>query len=466
VTAAAETSGRTRAGELLRRVQGRHAVVAAALIVAAILRLPTLFQPLLEAHPFRQTQTALTAVLYHRDGIDLLHPQLPVVGPPWEVPFEFPLFQAGAALLMNLGIGMEPALRGLSLICFLATGTILWKLIEREHGGTAALLALLFFLFSPFSLLWSRAATIEYLATLLGVSFVALTLAWGRSERPATFVGALVVGALAMLVKITTGLIWVAPALLLGRGQFGWRLLLVGVPLIAGYAWTAWGDAIKSTGVITQYLTSWELTDWTIGTIAQRFDEGTWRAFDRWTVPLGIIGLVSLAFIRPRLERPGLRAWFAMTLIAGPLLFANLYAVHSYYWIAVSPALAGLLGAGFAAPIERWPRRSVAVAVVAVAVAFMGVTYVRSVDSWKVAYIPVWDPENVLPLAQQIRDATTPDELVFIVGRDWSPEIFLYADRRGIMLPDFMNSGSLDLTGYAKFTCPRWYERGLCSPMD
>jgi hypothetical protein len=179
-------------------------------------------------------------------------------------------------------------------------------------------------------------------------------------------------------------------------------------------------------------------------------------------VPLGVIGLVALVFIRPRLEWPGLRIWFAMTLVAGPLLFTNLYAVHSYYWIAISPALAGLLGAGFASPFERWPRPWIAVASVVVAIAFTGVTYARSVDSWRIAYLPVWDPENVLPLAQQIHDETAPDELVFISGRDWSPAIFLYADRRGIMLPDFINAASLDLTGYAKFSCPRWNEKGLC----
>jgi hypothetical protein len=451
-----------RANEILDRLRDQRTIPVVALIVAAIIRLPTLAQPLVEAHPFRQAQTAFTALLYHRDGIDLLHPQVPVLGPPWEIPFEFPLFQAGAAIFMDLGVPMEPALRGLSLICFLATGAVLWKLIEREGTRTAAHLGLLFFLFSPFSLLWSRASTIEYLATLLGVSFVALALAWGRSESRQTLAAALAIGALAMLVKVTTGIIWVGPGLLLVRGRIDMRLVLVIVPVMIALVWTQWADDIKAAGILTSRLTSQALTDWNFGTIAQRLDEGTWHQFDRWTVPLGILGLVALVFIRPRLEWPGLRIWFLMTLIAGPLLFTNLYAVHSYYWIAISPALAGLLGAGFAAPFDRWPRAWIAVASVVVAVAFTGVTYARSVDSWRIAYLPVWDPENVLPLAQQIHDETSPDELVFISGRDWSPAIFLYADRRGIMLPEFINAASLDLTGYAKFRCPRWNEKGLC----
>ena len=72
------------------------------LAVVVLVHLPTLGAPLLDRHDFRQTQTAFTARIYHEDGIDLLHPKLPVLGPPWEVPFEFPLFQAAAALVIGV----------------------------------------------------------------------------------------------------------------------------------------------------------------------------------------------------------------------------------------------------------------------------------------------------------------------------------------------------------------------------
>ena len=45
------------------------------------MRLTTLSQPLVEAHSFRQTQTAYTALLYHREGINLLQTPLPIFGP-------------------------------------------------------------------------------------------------------------------------------------------------------------------------------------------------------------------------------------------------------------------------------------------------------------------------------------------------------------------------------------------------
>jgi hypothetical protein len=56
------------------------AVLAALVVYVA----PTLDAPLLEKHSFRQTQTAWTARVFHEDGIDLLHPKLPVFGEPFE----------------------------------------------------------------------------------------------------------------------------------------------------------------------------------------------------------------------------------------------------------------------------------------------------------------------------------------------------------------------------------------------
>ena len=76
---------------------------AGLLLLAVLIHLPTLGAPLLDRHPFRQTQTAFTARIFHEQGIDLLHPKLPILGAPWEVPFEFPLFQAVAAVVMDVG---------------------------------------------------------------------------------------------------------------------------------------------------------------------------------------------------------------------------------------------------------------------------------------------------------------------------------------------------------------------------
>ena len=95
-------------------------VIVAMLAVGLLVRLPNLNAPLLAISSFRQTETAYPALIYHQQGINLLFPQLPVLGKPWQVPFEFPLFQAMAAVLMNLGGAADWAMRVSSVICFVA----------------------------------------------------------------------------------------------------------------------------------------------------------------------------------------------------------------------------------------------------------------------------------------------------------------------------------------------------------
>ena len=120
------SDGRPRA-----RIRASWREVALALLPVAIIALSvlvhvrTLNQPLLETYGFRQTQTAYTARVFHESGIDLLHSQMPVMGPPWEVPFELPLFQAAASLVMDVGVAEDRAMRLTGLATFvLSAGAI------------------------------------------------------------------------------------------------------------------------------------------------------------------------------------------------------------------------------------------------------------------------------------------------------------------------------------------------------
>ena len=112
---------------------------AVLLIAAFVVHLPTLGAPLVDRHPFRQTQTAFTARIFHEEGIDLLHPKLPVLGAPWEVPFEFPAFQAVAAVVMDrrCSRGHGASARRASL-SFLLAGGLLWLLVRRQVGWLGA----------------------------------------------------------------------------------------------------------------------------------------------------------------------------------------------------------------------------------------------------------------------------------------------------------------------------------------
>ena len=130
------------------------------------------------------------------------------------MPFEFPLFQALAALPMELGLAEDTALRLTSLLCFVLTALLIWGLVRYVAGPVSGVAALVAFVFTPFAFLWSRTSMIEYLATAGAVGF-AFALALWRDRRHPVFVAlALAAGLVGMLVKPTTAVFWIVLVLL------------------------------------------------------------------------------------------------------------------------------------------------------------------------------------------------------------------------------------------------------------
>src|SRR5262249_18342164 len=74
-----------------------------------------LFQPLLDQYAFRQTQTALTSYWLMRGGPIFAY-ETPVLGFPWSIPFEFPLYQLLAAALSLVGVPLDAAGRIVSFV--------------------------------------------------------------------------------------------------------------------------------------------------------------------------------------------------------------------------------------------------------------------------------------------------------------------------------------------------------------
>ena len=418
-----------------------------ALVVAAVvIRLPTLGQQLTEAHAFRQTQTAWTAVLYARDGIDLLHPQMPVLGPPWEVPFEFPLYQALAALPISFGVPAEIALRALCLVFFVLTAALLWLLLDRHAGRASADLGLVVFLFTPLAMLWSRTSSIEYVVTAGSVGFVLAAMELRTSWRTSWWWIALLAASVAMLVKPTTALFYVAPAVLVLplRRRFVASAVLLVLPLALGIAWTVHADAIKAATPSTAFLTSSALTTWNFGTVAQRLNaEAWWTVLQRWLFLAGGLVLLPLLLRRPGRHWNPLVPWMLAAAVLPILVFFNLYVVHDYYLVAVTPAVAALVGLGAAGTRNRRPVLSAAFVAAALVVA--------TFSYWSIAYDPDSDPDKVRRPAAQIAAETAPDDLVAIRHCDWSPAILYLADRRGFMLDP--RAGVPDLGDYRVFDC-------------
>ena len=161
-----------------RLVRWEWVLLALVLVAIVASRISTLDQRLLEAHSFRQTFAAFQTLGFHESGIDLLRPMIPVLGAPWTIPFEFPLFQALASIPMSWGVDADTADRATALVFFIITAGALWALVRIVAGRRVAAIALVVFSFSPFALLWSRASMMEYLATAAALGWVISALRW------------------------------------------------------------------------------------------------------------------------------------------------------------------------------------------------------------------------------------------------------------------------------------------------
>ena len=419
--------------------------------IGLLIRLPHLNQPFTALSSFRQTETAYPALIYHEQGINLLNPQLPVFGRPWQVPFEFPLFQAMAAVVMNLGVAADLALRESGLICFVGTAFALWGLVRHLSTRTAALITLLVFLFSPFNIWWSRSSMIEYMATAFSVAYLWAGMIWIDKRQKRFAALAIILGSLAMVVKVTSAVFWMVPLLLYWsrgprpplrvwlREQLNISLVLFLIPLIACVLWTQHADDIKASSSATSWLTSEALFIWNFGTIAQRLSIHAWydiiHPFDTLVtgLPLWAFALLcGIAWLREK------RAVWIGILLAGALpvlVFFNLYVVQEYYLAAVTPAVAAVLGYSLDGVIRYW-RPAQLRAVIAVGIlAALGTAIVAQRDFLGPIYTNhVADPANILPQAREIDAGTNAQSLIVFDGLSWSPAVPYYARRRGIML--------------------------------
>ena len=419
--------------------------------------LPSLGQSLLESHAFRQTQTAYTAVAFAERGIDLLRPPLPILGPPGIIPLEFPLFQAVGAVLMEAGIGADLAMRLAGLIAFVGTGVALFALARHLLSPLAALVALAAFLFNAHAWVYGRASLIEYLAAGSGVAFLYFSMRWVDGNGRRHWIIALLTGATATLVKITTGGFYLLPALLLRspNGRWGFQSPaawgLVGGAAVIGFAWSAYAQGVRAETPAAAFLSFQNQPEWLFGTVSQRLDPGQWR------VPLVAIlmltgsGLVVWAPLAVLQARRVARSPFALSVLAvavcTPLILFNLYAVHDYYFAAVAPLVAIGIGLGvdwlLAHRSRRWAKRTM----VGLAGAWVA-TIIGLFGSWSIIYGTPPEEERALAIARFIAEHSEPDDWVIQRGLGWNPSFLYYARRQGIAVPEhdnFQDTSSINL---------------------
>jgi hypothetical protein len=411
--------------------------------------------PILDRHDFRQLQTAVSAHWLKQDGFRLDY-ETPLFGPPsWSIPMEFPVYQWCVARLSSLtGLALDQSGRTTSIFFLLATLPAVCALAGL--GGLrrpARLLVAATVLSSPVYLFYGRAFMIETTALCFATWFVVAT---ARSVRDLSWrwaIAAMICGSLAALAKVTTFAVYCFPAagvaLWLGwprwknRGQPGsgfWSaLFLCSAPVVIaatlGRWWVRHADAVKDANPFSGFLKSSEMASWNWGTLDQRFSLTVWN--EAWSnirqfvlsEPSAVILLICCALTAASIRR--FAAAGALAFLMGPILFANLYYRHDYYYSANAVLLlisAGLLLAGMWES-STFPKAAKRV----VLVLFFGSQLLAFYRGYG------FNHRRELPqppgIASVIRDVVPPDGVVLIYGWDWDSLIPYYSQRRAIMVP-------------------------------
>jgi hypothetical protein len=398
---------------------------------------------------FRQAQTALSAYwIKAENNFSLAYPT-PVVGKPWSIPMEFPLYQWTVVVTGKLtGWGLTKAGRAVSIACFYLTLPAVFLLLGRwQVAPGRRWLVLAVVVTCPLYIFYTRGFLIETMALMFSLWFwVAFEKAVAGRSRWWLAV-AVVAGTGAGLVKVTTYMLYLLPAGVWAarrlwaerRGSwwvdFCWMAGAVAIPFAATLAWLRFADATKTLNVLGSAFTSAGLRDFNLGTSATRWSAELWATkvhivteqLTSLPVLLLCAVVVPLAARSRWREIAGCTAFFASMLVIFPVLYSH----HDYYYVANTLLLLVAMGLVLVALAEsarlRWLAGLVAMAVV------LG-------QGWR--YLDHYYPaqNQISPggegLTRSLEAVTQPNDVIIVLGQDWNSMTAYYSHRRAMMIRD------------------------------
>lgn len=403
----------------------------------------------LPGNEFRQTQTAISSYwIEANDDFSLAYPT-PILGKPWSIPMEFPLYQWTTVMVHRTSNwSLTKSGRAVSIGCFYLTLPAVFLALRRWRVAPAHRWAVLAVIVTcPFYIYFTRGVLIETMALMFSWWF------WVAFERAVTdrskawLMVAMVAGAGAGLVKVTTYLLYLLPAAVWAcnrlwrnrRGEWrvdlGWMSAAVALPFAVTLWWLHFADATKAENPLATFIVSDNLTEFNLGTNATRFSGEMWLtklhmvAQNVTWLPLLIVGGLLMAGPARRRWREicACVGWFASVL----LLFPVLYALHDYYYAANAMLLLTAVGLVVVALIESPVASGIKVSLLAIVLLSQGWRYVEY-------YYPSQSAVSIGGdgLTRSLQAVTRPEDVIVVWGQDWSSITPYYARRKAVMLRD------------------------------
>ena len=405
------------------------------------------------------------ALLYAKNGIDLLHPVIPgfnAAGTP--TPLEIPFWQAAAALAIRATGGWWGGANIASLLFFSSCLIPLFLLARQWLGSTGAWWTTLFFLAQPVVFLQAGVASTDGASLASLVWFLFAVDGVIRKQTRAFFALALVTGLWCAVSKLpffieaglASGLmlIWHAP-----KSLRAW-IMVAAVGIAGAAALFFWARHVDAMLDLAEFryrgLTLSEIPWFYFGDLKYRLTPINYvRA--GWIFLNALFGsfvLLSFFVWGVWISRKSWGWALALGFVVVALIFFKLVFTHKHYYLMLTPTVALLCAAAATDIIRRLSHRN---AMHVLAVIFAPLLFLSTIQGLMgLEVFGIFDP-YAKQIANIIRQNTGTQSHLLIAGGGWGGDMLIRAGREGLsidstaFLRDPANRKRLAELGYDTF---------------
>ncbi|MEJ8816967.1 hypothetical protein [Lacibacter sp. H407] len=316
--------------------------------------------PNLTIHHYRQSQTAITSLYLSLSEFKLSY-LTPIMGSPWTVPMEFPLYQYLALVIHKFsGIDLIVAGKVINISAHIINNLLLLAIGKRLNISSAAVyIALIFYNLFPFYLVFDTVFLIDTFSLTLCLQAIYFLCEWFHySKKYTSLFFFTIFGTLCGLSKSTTFIGILAPATALLFFYYANRQSVFAKPLrlsltklrffllattgfvlafFITFMWVKYADAVKQGNPLSAMWTSSATRTWNFGTLEQRLSINNWKQYFTYSMlshlsSYMLVGILFVLFSVLSDKKQKLAALSLLLLYLAPLFFFfNLFFIHTYY---------------------------------------------------------------------------------------------------------------------------------------
>lgn len=390
---------------------------------------------LLEFYPSRQIQTADISRNFIRNDFNLLKPTVSYSGHGY-APFliEFPGYNfIVAAIYYFFGIN-EIYGRLFSLIGWVISVFLLYKIALRFSSRTGGLIAIFFYTLSPLSVLVSRSFQPDQWMLTLSLVSIYLILRWKEDQKIMLFIISLICASLAFLLKTQSVVFTIIPisfAILTSKVN-RWKFLFIFyalVSLLPVVLWTVFASIQdRITAGASEVFSPSNYFGWDIFLNPKYYSNIFGFEYNLVLLPIGMMLFILGILTKLSKKQYILYGWLA-GIILYFMVFNKLNMTHEYYHLPVLPIASIFIGIAFEKILGGIKNVFIPKGFL-LAISSVLLFFLMLPPTLAQAYKPIARFSHVTETATAIKKYTNPNDLI-IGSMDGGPSLVYYSERHG-----------------------------------